>query len=112
MQKRKIKMPSPLLVAAGVKAGTSIFKFLTRPRQKKFGETSYAQRLKKRMEEGVYSPGMRAEIVGDVAKATGGVAQIEKAGYRGRLASMGMLKSIAEAWELVNNYERFERKRQ
>ena len=86
----------PILGTALVKGGTALAKYLWgRMNQPEFGETSYAKRLKERMNIGKYGPAQRREIIGDVAKTAGNIAQGAKAGYRGRLASQGMLGSVA-----------------
>jgi len=94
-------MAIPVWAPSAVQAGTSLAKYLFRGRGPKFDRTPYAQRLKQLMEQGVFTPRYRSEVIGEVARTTGGLTQQAKAGYRGRLAKAGMLGSIAGAGKLA-----------
>ncbi len=94
-------MAIPMWVPAAVKAGSSLLSYFTRKKEPRFETLPYAHRLQQLMKQGVYTPRYQQEVIGDVARTTGGLTQQAKAGYRGRLAKMGMLGSIAGAGKLA-----------
>ena len=83
------------LIPAGIQAASALLQ--KRPRTPNPRNTEYGRFLGRVQNEGVYSPAVRASILGRVGGVTGNVAQGRTADLRGRLASMGMLDSVAGA---------------
>jgi len=83
------------LIPAGIQAASTLLQ--KRPRTPNPRNTEYGRFLGRVQNEGVYSPAVRASILGRVGGVTGNVAQGRTADLRGRLASMGMLNSVAGA---------------
>lgn len=92
-------MPGPLATAALVKGGQAVGGYLFNKffgkKPTDFKKTPYGQLLTRRSEEGIYSPGVRREIVGRVGREAGNIAANAAASYRGRLISKGIGGSIA-----------------
>jgi len=88
-----------LAIASGVGriAGT----ILGRRRQRRFLETAEGQLAQREAQQGAISPAGQRQIVGEVASATGAVAQVERARVRGRLAARGLESSEVGARALA-----------
>jgi len=80
-----------------LKGGAAIGGFLANRfgPNRRFEDTAYGKRLKLLSNQGAFSPQARSNIVGGVAREAGGVAQREKAAFRGGLIQRGMEGSIA-----------------
>ena len=75
--------------------GNSLLGYVTRKKRPGFGKTPLGQELSRVGKEGMYSPEMRGQIMGQVGSQTGNVAEQTKATLRGYLASRGMDNSVA-----------------
>jgi hypothetical protein len=87
----------PMTAMALIKGGESVGKWIYNKfnKPKSFDKTPYGERLKLLKTQGIYSPSMRTDMIGDVGRTTGNVAQGQRTNYLGRLENMGMGNSIA-----------------
>jgi hypothetical protein len=95
-------MIDPVTMTALVKGGGALVKWganklFNKQNRQSFESTPYAKRLQQIMSQGRLSTGEETRMVSAVGRRAGNVAAGAAAGYRGRLASMGMLDSVAGA---------------
>lgn len=83
------------LIPAAVQAGIAGIGYLARKKSKPFEKTAYGGYLRKRSEQGMYSPEARRTIIGQVGGRAGTIEQQERARRRGYLEARGMGGSIA-----------------
>jgi len=88
-----------LAIASGV--GRFASTVLGRRRQRRFLETAEGIQAQREAQEGAISPAAQRQVVGEVASATGAVAQVERARIRGRLATRGLERSEVGARALA-----------
>ncbi len=91
----------PWLIPAGIQAGSSALKYLTRKKSPSFRGSAYGRYLKKTGQEGRYSASARQGILGQVSSRAGNVAGQERARTRGYLEAKGLGGSIAGVGELA-----------
>jgi hypothetical protein len=93
-------MPGPLATTALVQGGSAIGKYLFGRFGRKrtaFKDTDYGRLLAQRAKTGIFTPGMRRKIIGNVGREAGNIAANVAAASRGRLISKGAEGSIAGA---------------
>lgn len=88
-------MNPAFFIPAAAQTTTSLLQYFLRKKPPRYEETARGKYLMGRSRYGRYSPQARRSILGDVSRATGGVAQQEKASLRGLLTSRGLGDSIA-----------------
>lgn len=88
-------MNPAFFIPAAAQTTTSLLQYFLRKKPPRYEETARGKYMMGQSRYGRYSPQARRSILGDVSRATGGVAQQEKASIRGLLTSRGLGDSIA-----------------
>jgi len=84
-------MPLPAwAIYAGVSAGVSGLRYITRKKPRRFEDTEYYKRLTEVSEEGAITPKARRLLIGKTSATAGAIAQRRKAEVRGELEAGGI----------------------